>query len=494
MSSSGLTYQTSESVLSSQRVPWRSFAASLVVIDALVLLVAFVLAYWLRFEFGIAIKEVTPIVDDYVRLVALTIPAWLTIFAIMRLYDRQVLLGGTEEYMLVFNACTTGVIFLLFLGFFEEEIVYSRAWLVLAWMLAILLICIDRMVVRRLAYRLRVKGYFVVPAVIVGTNEEAILLAEQLRESRYSGLTVRGLVATDSELSTNIATGLPEGMSVLGSMDEIAQIVRKYGIAEVIVATTALHRSQLLDIFNSVALLDKTELRLSSGLYEVLTTGMQVNTVGSVPLMSMNKVRLDRTEIMLKSCLDYVMAIWVLVVLSPVLLAIAVLIRLDSPGPIIYRRRVLGMGRKQFDAFKFRTMAVNGDEILEEHPEFKLLLAENHKLKDDPRITRIGSWLRKTSLDELPQLLNVLLGQMSLVGPRMITAGEAEEYGPMRYNLLTVKPGLTGMWQVSGRSDLSYEDRVRLDMYYIRNYSIWLDLQLLFVQTPVAVLRGEGAY
>ena len=139
-------------------------------------------------------------------------------------------------------------------------------------------------------------------------------------------------------------------------------------------------------------------------------------------------------------------------------------------------------------------MHVDGDAILAAHPDLQEQLARDHKLKDDPRITRMGRYLRKVSLDELPQLINVLLGQMSLVGPRMVHPSEVTKYGRMKDNLFTVKPGLTGMWQVSGRSDLSYDERVRLDMLYIRNYSLWLDMQILFVQTLPAVVRGHGAY
>jgi lipopolysaccharide/colanic/teichoic acid biosynthesis glycosyltransferase len=167
---------------------------------------------------------------------------------------------------------------------------------------------------------------------------------------------------------------------------------------------------------------------------------------------------------------------------------------MDSPGPIFHRRRVVGAGGRAFDAFKFRTMVVNGNDVMAQHPELQAELQANHKLKEDPRVTRVGKWLRSASLDELPQLINVLLGQMSLVGPRMITQEETAEYGQMRHNLLTVKPGLTGLWQVSGRSDLTYDERVQLDMQYIRNYSIWLDIQILFFQTLPSVLNRRGAY
>jgi lipopolysaccharide/colanic/teichoic acid biosynthesis glycosyltransferase len=153
----------------------------------------------------------------------------------------------------------------------------------------------------------------------------------------------------------------------------------------------------------------------------------------------------------------------------------------------------MGMHGREFDAFKFRTMHENGDEILADYPELKHELANNFKLKEDPRVTRMGKILRKTSLDELPQLINVLRREMSLVGPRIITPAEVEKYEKWDLNLMTVRPGLTGLWQVSGRSDVTYEERVRLDMHYIRNWSIWLDIQLL-VQTIPAVLRRRGAY
>jgi lipopolysaccharide/colanic/teichoic acid biosynthesis glycosyltransferase len=175
------------------------------------------------------------------------------------------------------------------------------------------------------------------------------------------------------------------------------------------------------------------------------------------------------------------------------MLVLAVAIKLDSPGPVFYRRRVVGVGGKLFDALKFRTMYVDAEERLARDGELRREFEQNFKLKDDPRVTRMGRVLRKASLDELPQLFNVLWGQMSLVGPRMITSEERARYGKWRMNLSTVKPGITGLWQVSGRSDVSYEQRVMLDMHYIRNFSIWFDLHLLW-QTIPAVVKGHGAY
>lgn len=195
----------------------------------------------------------------------------------------------------------------------------------------------------------------------------------------------------------------------------------------------------------------------------------------------------------LKVALDRAAALLALLVLSPLMALIALAVRLDSPGPAIYRRRVMGLGGRQFDAFKFRTMFVNGDQILAAHPELRAQLQQQHKLKDDPRITRLGRVLRKLSLDELPQLVNVLLGQMSLVGPRIIAPEELAKYGQWQATLLTVRPGLTGLWQVSGRADVDYQQRVQLDMEYIRTRNFWLDLKIILRTVP-AVIRGRGAY
>jgi len=195
----------------------------------------------------------------------------------------------------------------------------------------------------------------------------------------------------------------------------------------------------------------------------------------------------------LKALLDYAIVIPTLLLTWPLFLILAIAVKLDSPGPIIHRRRVLGRDGRIFYAFKFRTMYVNGDEILNQYPKLKAELNKNYKLKCDPRVTRVGSLLRKFSLDELPQLFNVLAQDMSVIGPRIIAPDEVVKYRQYGEKLLTVMPGLTGLWQVSGRSDTSYDERVTLDMEYIDNWSVWLDIKILFKTIP-AVMKGDGAY
>lgn len=473
----------------------RAYQGALLFSDGLMLLLAFALAYWLRFYGGIPVfQDVVPPVEHYTRLVLYLIPVWLSFFALLRLYDFHILLAGTTEYSRALNGCTSGMMLVVAMSFIDPGFVIARGWLMLAWVLAAVLVSSNRWFLRRVAHALRQAGWFITPTIIVGTNAEAISLANQLRNSKYSGLAILGFIdekeSGDPENRQRAILGLP----VLGSLPEVAQLVKQRRVEEIIIATTALSREQLLQTTLQLGNISGINTSLSSGLYEIFTTGMRVSTRNAVPLMSLNRMRLDPVEMVLKNLLDYSIVVMGSLFLLPLIGLLALLIKLDSPGPVLYRRRVLGVGGQEFDAFKFRTMVVNGDEVLAQHPELLAELRATHKLKVDPRITRVGAWLRRTSLDELPQFINILLGQMSLVGPRMIAPAEAAMYGQMWQNLLTVKPGLTGLWQVSGRSDLTYDDRVQLDMHYIRNYSIWLDLQILFFQTLPAVFKGRGAY
>jgi Undecaprenyl-phosphate galactose phosphotransferase WbaP len=198
-----------------------------------------------------------------------------------------------------------------------------------------------------------------------------------------------------------------------------------------------------------------------------------------------------------KRVLDLLFSVTALVILSPVLAAIALAIRLESHGPAIFGHTRIGQNGRAFKAWKFRTMVVNGDEVLEEHlrknPAARAEWERDHKLRKDPRVTRVGAFLRKTSLDELPQLWNVLVSDMSLVGPRPIVEAEIPKYGNSFSLYTRVKGGVTGLWQVSGRNDVAYEERVKLDSFYVRNWSVWLDLCILY-RTIGTVLFRSGAY
>ncbi len=474
-----------------RKAQWRVLLAALLLGDFLLVGAAFRLAYWLRFETGLPIfrLNVVPSFPFYIQLAMALIPVQIAIFAMLGLYHRENLLGGAGEYALVFRGTTVGLLLLVVAGFLEPALVFARGWLLLAWLLSFILVAAGRFVLRRMVYFLRRRGYFLSPAVIVGANEEGRLLASQLLRWSTSGLHVLGFVDDGLPVGASVMPGLVN----LGRIEDLDTIIETCEVEEAILATSAHSRKEMLMLFRRYGVAEGLNLRLSSGLFEIITTGLNVKEFAYVPLVGVNKVRLTGTDLLLKRTLDIAVALPALILISPLLLLLAILVKVDSRGPAFHRRRVMGVKGRQFDAFKLRTMYVNGNSILDTRPELKEELAHNHKLKDDPRITRVGRFMRKYSLDELPQLINVLLGQMSLVGPRMISPQEMVRYDRWALNLLTVRPGITGLWQVSGRSDLTYEDRVRLDMHYIRNWTIWLDLQLLFQTIPV-VFNAHGAY
>jgi exopolysaccharide biosynthesis polyprenyl glycosylphosphotransferase len=467
---------------------WRLMLVGVAGLDALALILTFVLAYLIRFQLDLPIFQAgneSPLF--YAHILLWVLPAWLVIFVLYRLYDRRFIFVGAQEYGRVFSSSTVGALGIIVIGFFYEMPSVARGWLVLVWLLSIALVCTERFVVRRFVRQLHARGHLTTPAIIVGTNEEGRALADQLQHDPRSGMQLCGFVTT----SAGEGDGPSNRLSILGNLDDLPALLNTWDSADLVIATTALTRAELLDLYRRFGHDERIELRLSSGLYEFRTTGVRVQEFSAVPLMTLERVRITGADAVLKTLLDYTTAWLALVALLPCLVLLAILVRLESGGPIIHRRRVLGRGGAQFDAFKFRTMISDrrAREAAIHFPERR----KADKAEHDPRITRIGRILRRTSLDELPQLLNVLRGEMSLVGPRMISPGEANLYGKWQFNLLTVKPGITGPWQTRGRSSLSYEERVRLSMDYIRNYSVWSDLEIL-VRTIPSVISGRGAY
>jgi exopolysaccharide biosynthesis polyprenyl glycosylphosphotransferase len=389
--------------------------------------------------------------------------------------------------MRIFNSCALSVLLVVVISFLVPDFVIARAWLLMAWAFTLLIMIAWRFIARRLIYAMRRRGHLIERVIMLGANAEGQAIARQLCATPSAGIQIVGFIDDGIAPGSDVMSGI----AVLGPVSAFQAIVQQQSADVVIIADTALVRDRLATIYGAMETLRQLDVRLSPGLFELLTTGVQVREQGFVPLLALNKTRITGLHAVSKILIDRLGALVGLIILSPLFALVALLIIFEDQGPVLYRRRVMGTDSRPFDAFKFRTMRRGGDDLLS--PEQRQELRESGKLKVDPRITKIGAFLRRTSIDELPQLMNVLIGQMSLVGPRMLTQEELRHFGRWQHNLLTVRPGLTGLWQISGRSDLGYEDRVRLDMQYIRNHSIWLDLYIIYRTIPT-VIGGHGAY
>lgn len=453
--------------------------------DTIAALCAYFFVLWPHFLKSPSHANISPLSDT---LIAVSITfSLLLLRLVLGLYNPANVLSGSSEYERSFLASSLGTLGLVFAGGIFPLLSISGNDPLLFWVWLFLSSMAGRFIVRRLVYAMRKRGTFVERVLIVGANSEGVAIATQLSQAKTAGAQIIGFLDESQPEEESGGQVVP----LLGRAKDLRHVVESQRIDSVVIADPAQFKECLAADRETMRILNDTELQMTPGMFEVFTTGMRIREDGFVPLIALNKARITGIHRIFKSTLDRLCSALLLLVLMPLFLVLMLLIKLGSKGPAMYRRRVVGLGRQEFDAFKFRTMFMNGNDLLSE--EQKIELKDYGKLKDDPRITKIGKFIRKYSLDELPQLLNVLRGEMSLVGPRMLTYPELEKFGEWEHSLLTVKPGMTGLWQVSGRSDLTYDDRVKLDMYYIRNYSIWLDIDILMRTIP-AMISGRGAY
>jgi FlaA1/EpsC-like NDP-sugar epimerase len=345
------TYKLSGSLPVALNARWAErnlLIIALVAVDMIMLLCGFWLAYLLRFESDIPwiYQPTTSVFPFYINLVFFLTPVWLLVFRIFNLYDFKHLFAGTQEYARIFNACTLGMMLIVHFSFFEPDFVIARGWLIMSWLLVIFCVSLGRFTLRRIVQYLRLKGRFLTMALIVGANEEGQAVACQLQADRKTGMRIVGFVDDQTPPGNELLPDIP----VLGSTDTISSLIKQYGVQEIVIASGSLRREKILQLFQSFGTNDDITLRISSGFYELLTTGVEVQEIGNVPLLSLNKVRLTGVDLMLKATLDLFVSLGILLVIWPIMLTIAIAVKLDSPGPIFYRRRVVCVGGKAIDS------------------------------------------------------------------------------------------------------------------------------------------------
>jgi exopolysaccharide biosynthesis polyprenyl glycosylphosphotransferase len=355
---------------------------------------------------------------------------------------------------------------------------------------ATLLTMVNRVLNRRRLQAARRQGLMTKRVVLVGRDVAVADLAVRLRRDPNAGLNVVGAcVPHPTEQGVLDLHGTP----VLGGLNDVLRVLDAVGADAVVVASASETAGQYLRSLSWELEGTNIEVLAGPGLLEVAPNRLQVRPTKSGPLIQIREPEFRGVRRVVKGVLDRVAAASLLVLGAPLYLAIIVAIRATSPGPAMYKHRRVGKRGRPFDLYKFRSMVVGADREIDALRERNEGNAVQFKLRRDPRVTTVGRFLRKFSLDELPQLINILKGEMSFVGPRPHVDAEVEQYGPDMHRRLLVKPGITGLWQVSGRSDLNWDEAVELDVRYVENWSLGLDLAIL-LQTIRAVVRGAGAY
>jgi exopolysaccharide biosynthesis polyprenyl glycosylphosphotransferase len=337
----------------------------------------------------------------------------------------------------------------------------------------------------------RQSGRLLFRTLVVGSNAEAADILRVLRADTTAGLIPVGCLASSQadRLGLDYVVG---DVPILGTARDLVQVLESEKLDVVIIASSAFDHDVVARMIAEMRHAD-IDLHISSGLFEVLTSRVIVSEVAGVPLITVKGITLSKGNVLTKRVFDLVLSTLVLVLGLPVWLVIAAAIKLTSSGPVLYSQERVGLHGKKFGMYKFRSMYTDADARLGEVMASNEAKGAMFKMKDDPRVTLAGRWLRKFSLDEFPQIINVLRGEMSLVGPRPPLAREVSSYSMHDWRRLEVVPGMTGLWQVSGRSSLTFDEMVRLDLFYIENWSVSLDLTLIFRTIP-AVLFARGAY
>ena len=439
------------------------------------------LAYVVRFD-GMGERP-----SSYLAMSLILPLAWMITVLLAGGYDSRFIGVGTDEFRKILNAglfLTATVAILAY----AVKADLARGYVLIALPSVTLFDLLARFALRKRLHRVRKLGSCMRRVVVVGYAPVIADLSMMLRRETYHGLSVVAACVVGSSEATVIAD-----IPAIGGLDGVAEVVRRFDADTVAVLACPEMAGQRLRQLAWELEKTGTDLCVAPALLDVAGPRTTIRPIAGLPLLHMDHPEFTGGRRVIKAAFDKSLALAALVLAAPLLGALALVIHCDDGGPVLFRQTRVGKDGRTFTVYKFRTMVPDAEqrraELASQNEQHGLLF----KIRNDPRVTRSGSWLRRWSLDELPQLVNVLAGDMSLVGPRPALPEEAAMYGDHVRRRLAVKPGLTGLWQVNGRSDLSWDESVRLDLRYVENWSFVLDLQILW-KTCAAVARGSGAY
>jgi exopolysaccharide biosynthesis polyprenyl glycosylphosphotransferase len=458
-------------------------------IDFLLINVAFLLAYLIRYEFRfpITVAEANYVAyTEYIPISLMLSVGLLLIYRIEGIYNYVRGRSWLEEMYGLLTATFTGIVILVFIFFFFRPQFYSRLIYIYAGILIVVCLTLARVVMRMILGRLRKRGIGVDRALIVGGGEIGRAMMRNVLAQPDLGYRIEGFIDDDP------GKGSIGNFPLLGGTDQLPRILRQRAIDEVIIALPWHAREKIVRIMED-AEAGGARVKIVPDLFQLSLSKIAVDAVGGIPLIGVKESAISGGALSIKRVMDVLFSVLLFVLILIPTTIIAILIKLTSPGPVIFEQQRVGRGGKLFTAYKFRTMRLGADDEKDALHHLNEASGPWFKIRNDPRMTPIGKWLRRTSMDELPQLWNVLSGDMSLVGPRPPLPNEVARYEEWHKRRLDVAPGVTGLWQVSGRSELTFDEMVMLDLYYIENWSPWLDMWIL-IKTIPALLTARGAY
>lgn len=459
--------------------------------DLLLMGVAFLLSYWVRYQLQ-WFRAVDPAFQTdfvtYLPFGGILIAILFLSFAFSGVYRQRRDRGWLEEVYTIATATTLGVVTLIILNLIFGELSYSRLIFLYAAVFVILLLGISRAVILLLRGYLRARGVAVQRVVLVGAGDVGRMVMRNIAARPNLGYRLIGFLDDNpTKNTTDIGR-----FKALGALDNFEQVLCTYPVDEAIICLPWQSHRTVARLLNQCELAG-VRAHIVPDLFQLTKNQMRVEDLNGVPLISTREVSIAGVNLIVKRLMDLAIVSVGSLFALPVGLLIALAIRLDSPGPIIYSQTRVGKGGKHFAIYKFRSMVLDAEERREEVAALNEATGPLFKMRDDPRRTRVGRFLRRFSLDELPQLINVLRGEMSFIGPRPNLPEEVAQYKEWHGKRLSVNPGMTGLWQVSGRSDLTFDEMVLLDIYYAENWSLGMDLGILLMTGP-RVLFAKGAY
>ncbi len=464
------------------------FATAVAALDLAVLLLAFVAAHLVRFPGELPVGSAAAGWMEFVVAPAIVL-VWMTLLSTFRTRNARIAGVGNEEYRrLVLASLVAGASVAIVA--YAVQLDLARGYVAIAFPLGLALLVAERKVVRTVLARRRGRGERLQDVLLVGDAEDVRYVGRRIAATPVAGYRVAGVVTDCLAIGSTVELG-GACSSVVGGIDDVLDRAQAGGVSAVVVAGAIRGGHERLRRLGWQLEEHGVELVVSSPLADIAAGRVHERPVDGLPLMHVETP--DYRRRFGKRLLDVVGAGLGLVLLAPVFAVIAVVIRLDDRGPVFFRQTRVGRGGQDFPILKFRTMCVDAEARMAALEASNEGAGPLFKMRDDPRVTRVGAFLRKTSLDELPQLWNVLTGSMSLVGPRPALPKEVAVYEDFADRRLLVTPGITGLWQVSGRSDLDWAEGVRLDLHYVENWSFLHDIVIL-ARTIPSVLRSRGAY